>query len=221
MSVRFSEQINELGTALALAQGDLKNPLKDATNPHFKSKYADLAGVIDAVRPIFSEHGLSVSQHPSMEGDIVTVETLVIHKSGQYMLSAVSAPVGKRDAQGVGSAITYCRRYSLAAVAGVAQDDDDGNAAVVKGDKTQTIDAKKPTTQVDDVPLGIAPWTKKDLASVLLPMKSTAELDAFIVANQTQIAADLTDEENQSFLKWFDGHRIQVAKAESLKGAKK
>lgn len=125
-----SDSIKELATALAKAQGQLENASKSSTNPHFKSKYADLAEVINTVRPVFAEHGLSVMQCPSFEAGVVSVETVVMHSSGEWMASTVSAPVSKQDAQGVGSAITYCRRYSLAAVAGIAQEDDDANSAV-------------------------------------------------------------------------------------------
>lgn len=127
-----SDSIKELATALAKAQGQLENASKSSTNPHFKSKYADLAEVINTVRPVFAEHGLSVMQCPSFEAGVVSVETVVMHSSGEWMASTVSAPVSKQDAQGVGSAITYCRRYSLAAVAGIAQEDDDANSAVGK-----------------------------------------------------------------------------------------
>ena len=130
-----SESIKELATALAKAQGQLENASKSSTNPHFKSKYADLAEVINTVRPVFAEHGLSVMQCPSFEAGVVSVETVVMHSSGEWMASTVSAPVSKQDAQGVGSAITYCRRYSLAAVAGIAQEDDDANSEVGKAAK--------------------------------------------------------------------------------------
>jgi len=131
--MQSSEQINELAAALVLAQGEIENASKTSSNPHFKSKYADLAEVINCTRPVFAKHGLAVSQCPSYEGGIVSVETVLIHKSGQWMSSTISSPVSKQDAQGVGSAITYCRRYSLAAVAGIAQEDDDANSAVGKG----------------------------------------------------------------------------------------
>lgn len=125
-----SDQLNELAAALAKAQGEIENASKASQNPHFKSRYADLAEVLNTVRPVFAKHGLSVSQFPSYEGGIVTVETILLHSSGQWMSGSISAPVSKQDAQGVGSATTYCRRYSLAAVAGIAQEDDDANSAV-------------------------------------------------------------------------------------------
>lgn len=125
-----SEQINELATALSKAQGELENASKSSNNPHFKSRYADLAEILNTIRPVFSQHGLAVTQCPSFEGGIASVETVLMHSSGQWISSVISAPCSKQDAQGVGSAITYCRRYALAAVAGIAQEDDDANSAV-------------------------------------------------------------------------------------------
>lgn len=133
-----SEQINELAAALAAAQGEIENASKNAANPHFKSKYADLAEVLNTVRPVFSAHGLSITQFPAFADGLASVETVLLHKSGQWMSGTASAGVTKQDAQGVGSAITYLRRYSLAAVAGIAQEDDDANAAVGSGGKKRT-----------------------------------------------------------------------------------
>jgi len=125
-----SEQINELAVAMAVAQGELENASKNANNPHFKSKYADLAEVLNTVRPVFASHGLSIVQMPSFESGMARVETILMHKSGQWLSNIASAPVGKQDAQGVGSVITYLRRYSVAAFAGIAQEDDDANASI-------------------------------------------------------------------------------------------
>lgn len=138
-----SEQINELATALAKAQAEIENASKNSSNPHFKSKYADLAEVINTVRPVFSGHGLSISQFPSFADGLASVETVLMHSSGQWMSGTASAGVTKQDAQGVGSAITYLRRYSLAAVAGIAQEDDDANAAVGSRPKQQQQQPQK------------------------------------------------------------------------------
>lgn len=127
-----SETIAELACALAAAQGEVENATKNSANPHFRSKYADLAEIINTVRPVFSKHGLAVIQSPSYDGGIVSVTTLLTHKSGQWIRDVASAPASKLDAQGIGSATTYLRRYSLAAFAGIAQEDDDGNAASAK-----------------------------------------------------------------------------------------
>jgi len=125
-----SDSIVELAKALAAAQGELTNASKNAKNPHYKSDYADLGEILNVVRPVFSKHGLGIMQMPDYEAGMVTVKTLVTHASGEYISSDIRLPVGKQDAQGVGGAITYARRYSLAAVAGIGQEDDDGNSAV-------------------------------------------------------------------------------------------
>lgn len=125
-----SESIAALSAALAKAQAEIENASKTANNPHFKSKYADLAEVLNTVRPVMSRHGIAIVQMPSFESGLASVETLMTHSSGEWLSNTCSAPVSKQDAQGVGSAITYLRRYSLASFAGIAQEDDDANAAV-------------------------------------------------------------------------------------------
>ena len=122
--MQMSENINELATALAKAQGEMKNAGKTSDNPFFKSKYADLAEILNAVREPLSKYGLSISQLYDGMGvpdKTITVTTLLMHSSGQYISNSANYPVAKADIQGVGSAITYARRYS--------QEDDDGNAA--------------------------------------------------------------------------------------------
>lgn len=132
-----SESIAALAKALAKAQNEVENAAKNAANQHFRSKYADLAEVLNTVRPVFSANGLAVSQFPSFENGVASVETIITHESGEWMSGISSAPVTKQDAQGVGSATTYLRRYSLAAIAGIAQEDDDGNHAAGKIQKKQ------------------------------------------------------------------------------------
>ena len=119
----------ELFAALAAAQGEIENANKNAANPHFRSKYADLAEVLNTIRPVFAKHGLSLIQSPGFDGSMASVTTVLAHQSGGYMTSTASCVPAKADAQGIGSATTYLRRYSAAAVAGIAQEDDDGNAA--------------------------------------------------------------------------------------------
>ncbi len=123
----------ELFAALAKAQGEVENASKSSNNPHFKSKYADLAEVLNTVRPVFAKNDLSIMQSTAFNGSFVSVTTLVAHKSGGLIYSTASCVPGKTDAQGIGSATTYLRRYSLAAMAGIAQEDDDGNAAAHNG----------------------------------------------------------------------------------------
>ena len=138
-----SESIAALAAALATAQGSMKGAVKDSANPFFKSKYADLASVVEAIRSAFSANGLSYIQtiQPS-DRDEVRVETMILHSSGEWISCGVLAlPVSKVDAQGYGSALTYARRYSLSAAVGVAPEDDDGNAATMA--KPRQIDYSK------------------------------------------------------------------------------
>jgi hypothetical protein len=130
-----SESIKELATALAKAQAEMKNPAFDASNPHFRSKYASLAAVRDVVIPVLAKHGLSISQMPLYDigSGCAGCETIMMHSSGEYQSSTLLLPCDKLNAHGVGSAQTYARRYSLMGFAGVVGDeDDDGNAAVGK-----------------------------------------------------------------------------------------
>jgi len=125
-----SESIAELAKALAKAQGSMGGASKAASNPFFKSKYADLAEVVRALKDEFAENGLSYAQFPLDEGDRIGVETVLMHESGEWMSSKFTVQLTKNDAQGAGAAITYCRRYALQAIAGIPAEDDDGNAAV-------------------------------------------------------------------------------------------
>ena len=125
-----SESIAALAKAIALSQLHVENAMKSSTNPHFKSKYADLAEILNTVRPVFSANGIAIVQTPTFESGVASVETMLCHESGEFISSICSSPVSKQDAQGIGSAITYLRRYSLAAMCGIAQEDDDGQHAV-------------------------------------------------------------------------------------------
>jgi len=122
----------ELCAALAKAQAEMSHAAFDAENTHFRSKYATLASVIDAVRGPLTKHGIAFTQAVHQQQGAVGVETILHHTSGGQLSSGVAwIPLPKADAHALGSALTYGKRYSLALVAGIASDqDDDGNAAV-------------------------------------------------------------------------------------------
>lgn len=134
-----SEQINEIATALSKAQSEIEGAVKDVRNDFFKSKYADLHGVWDACRDALVKNGLSVAQttetplspfsSDKVDDGYITVVTRLMHSSGQWIQGRLRMKPVKPDPQSVGSCITYARRYALAAIVGVAQMDDDGNAA--------------------------------------------------------------------------------------------
>jgi hypothetical protein len=132
--------IAELADALSIAQGQIDAASKGSVNPYFKSKYADLNALREAIREPLAANGLSIMQFASTHNDSVSVETMLAHSSGEYVSSTLSLPVGRKfdkdgnmlplDVQSIGSAITYARRYALSAILSLAADDDDGNAAV-------------------------------------------------------------------------------------------
>jgi len=125
-----SPTIGELAKALAKAQGAMTSAKKSAVNPHFKSKYADLAEVIDSIRKPLSDNGIAFTQlNTTDESGNVSVTTMLMHESGEFIGSTFSARPQQATVQGYGSTITYLRRYSAMAIAGLASDDDDGQAA--------------------------------------------------------------------------------------------
>lgn len=125
-----SDTISELATALAKAQGAIRGASKDSVNPHLKSKYADLASVWQACREALASNGLSIVQLPMDAGaNAVGLTTILLHTSGEYLQSDYSAPLAQNSAQSIGSALTYLRRYALAAMVGVAPEEDDGESA--------------------------------------------------------------------------------------------
>jgi hypothetical protein len=135
--MKHSESLAALAPALAAAQGELSPIVKDSVNPHFRSTYVSLDAILAAVRPVLARHGLSVVQgggtpHTDEAGRAlaVTVRTMLLHGSGEWIANDVLMPLAKQDAQGAGAAITYGRRYGLSALLALAtEEDDDGNAA--------------------------------------------------------------------------------------------
>lgn len=129
--IETSEQIVALTAAIIKVQGGISGVHKNAKNPHFRSSYATLENVIDTARPALQEAGIAFVQAPGMVIDgSVEVTTMLVHESGEWMRSTLHVPLGKRDPQGVGSAITYGCRYSLMAMLGLPPTDDDGEAAM-------------------------------------------------------------------------------------------
>lgn len=115
--------------AMVAAQMACEAVLKGSSNPAFKSRYADLAAVVEAVVPSLNRAGVAVIQSPFNDGDLVTVTTILAHESGATLTNSLSMRPTKSDPQGVGSAITYARRYALLALTGAAPEDDEGNGA--------------------------------------------------------------------------------------------
>lgn len=135
-----SEAITELAAALCKAQGAMGGAVKGKDNPFFKSKYADLSSIIQAIKEPFSKNGLSYTQFPIESEGRIGIETILMHSSGEWLSQSFTVQLTKQDAQGAGSAITYCRRYGLQAVAGIPSEDDDGNGASNKRAQAPAVD---------------------------------------------------------------------------------
>ena len=121
--------MKQIASALVKAQKAFGPALKTATNPHFKSRYADLAACVEAVIEGLNSAGIALVQRTSLDDAGVTVETVFVHESGEMLeCGKLNVPAAKHDPQGYGSALTYARRYSLMAACGIAPEDDDGNA---------------------------------------------------------------------------------------------
>lgn len=163
----------QIMTAFVKAQKAFAPALKTSTNPHYRSRYADLAACVEAVIDALNANGIALIQktHDSENG--VAVETLLIHESGEHISGGIlHVPASKRDPQGYGSALTYARRYSLMATCGIAPEDDDGNSSS-KPDKAEEIEAAKKLIRscqtLNDLQrkwISLSPDTQKAIVSV-------------------------------------------------------
>lgn len=161
--MKKSETLTEFSKAFAKTQQEMKQPLKDANNPFFKSKYVPLENVVEAITESASKNGLSFTQFPSSdEAGNVTVGTLVMHSSGEWIeYDPIKMKPVKNDPQSIGSAITYAKRYALSAIFGITSDqDDDGNEA------TQT--KKQQPKKVNDPVISVekANYYLKEIAAI-------------------------------------------------------
>jgi hypothetical protein len=133
-----------IAAAFVKAKKSFAPAMKDKTNPHFRSKYADLGNCIDAVDDALLENGIAFFQETFEDESGVTVETVFLHESGEMLrCGKLHVPASKQDPQGYGSALTYCRRYSLMAACGIAPEDDDGNEATAKTVAEKAASAKR------------------------------------------------------------------------------
>lgn len=167
--MKRSETLTKLAPAIVKAQGQIDGAIKNAKNPHLKNRYADLGAVWDACREALQANSLAVLQMPCPSDDgRLHLETVLMHESGEYIASEIALPLPKQDPQGAGSAITYARRYGLAAMLGIVQEDDDGEAASQRPQQRQPAAARKPFQELEALlaergysPAGFAKWWNK------------------------------------------------------------
>ena len=146
--------------AFVKAQSGFAPALKTSTNPHFRSKYVQLSGCIEAVVDALNAAGIGLIQRTSEDSTGVTVETIFVHESGEMMeCGKLHVPASKQDAQGYGSALTYARRYSLMAACGIAPEDDDGNGArkAKEDEEKAKAEAKTPAPKVSATKTDLVP----------------------------------------------------------------
>jgi hypothetical protein len=133
-----------LYAALSAAQATIGHASKDATNPHFKSRYASLPAVLDAIRQPFADHGLCLIQAPSLSDSTLSVETIIAHKEGGTISCVLSCSLADAKPQTVGSAISYLRRYGAMALAGVAAADEDDDGEKAQGGRSNNGQSPAP-----------------------------------------------------------------------------
>lgn len=133
--MEHSESITKIAAALVKVAGEIEDPRKTGENPHYGNRYADLTEVVNTARAALHKNGIALMQSPGMEDGLCTVETFLLHESGEWIRGTACSPLSKQDPQGVGSATTYLRRYSLLSLLGLGQQDDDGEGAVDRSKK--------------------------------------------------------------------------------------
>jgi hypothetical protein len=195
----MNAKTNTLAAAYVAAFAEIEGAAKSAKNPHYKSKYADLPSVIAAIKPALLRHGLAFWQLCEPSEDGVTVETILVHMSGEERsLGKLFVPANKRDAQGFGSAQTYARRFSLQTAFGVPAEDDDGNAAST-GLKQQ-LEAS--------VEMGKQPAHSKlktELRGFVHEMEGIGDWDEWIALRETRETKALLANVQENLPQWWDG----------------
>ena len=186
--MNHSDSIKAIAPAIVAAQAELKAAPKDTTNPFFKSKYADLGGCMDTLRPVLAAHKLALIQSPSVGGEIVSVETTLLHDSGEWISCMLSCHPKDNGPQSIGSAITYLRRYGLALPGLVTEADDDGNAA-------QPAPKSHPAPKPAPTPTDAAKTAARDAMLADMPvMQPTPPAFALTDAQKTALTAALAKE---------------------------
>jgi len=178
--MKMSETITELAGALAKAQGQIDDAAKGSENPYYKSRYADLASVRGVIREPLANNDLAIIQAPRVVQGGAEVETMLVHKSGEFISETLYMPAGKNDPHGYASAITYARRIGIMSLLALAAYDDDGNTAVdsVKG----APEKKKPSA---DVMVAANNAAKEGTPALTAWWRSLSKEDRALIDNET------------------------------------
>jgi len=178
--MKMSDSIAEIAGALAAAQGQIDDASKSSENPYFKSKYADLAAVRAVIREPLANNGLAIIQAPRTVQGGAEVETVLVHKSGEFISEVLFMPAGKSDPHGYASAITYARRIGIMSLLALAAYDDDGNTAV---DSVKNAPEKKKPSA--DVMVAANKAAKEGTAALTAWWQSLSKDDRALIDNET------------------------------------
>ncbi|MBQ2594692.1 MAG: ERF family protein [Candidatus Riflebacteria bacterium] len=174
--MKTSENINEIAGALGKAQMEINPAAYDAQNPHFRSRYATLASVMQSCRAALSKNQIAVVQGTIVSDKNVTVTTMLIHSSGQFISDDITIPIVQNTAQAIGSALTYGRRYGLSALVGIVSDeDDDANEAMPPVSTTENKEVKFTPQKGNQTSNNNAPQTAKTEVKVVKQPKEVSE----------------------------------------------
>ena len=182
--MKTSESITKIAPSLVAAQEEIRFAIKDSTNPHFKSRYADLGSVIDAVKKSLNDNGIAFLQTPTeSQNGTLALSTRLIHNSGEWIEDTATCPLQKNDPQGYGSALTYLRRYSLSSICGLYQDDDDGESTRMKPeDYIKKIQSSRTLTEL-----------QTNFGAVFAEIKNDSALTKAVVAEKDKLKIMLQD----------------------------
>jgi len=202
-----SPTLGELTKALVKVQSELKSVKKEAENPFFHSKYAELSSVLDVVRKPLADNGLAIVQVTSATEGGDTLDTILLHTSGEWISGKLSLNPVKNDPQGIGSAITYARRYTLMAMLGVAAEDDDGEAASDNTPKSQQAKSQPPKEQKEFNPQTIsqAQITKIFAAAKEKHLSDTKIHDYLMRKYGVESTKDLTKSQASELIEKIEG----------------
>ena len=213
-AIRWEGDRSTFAKAFVAAQKGMESIKKASSNPAFKSKYADLAEVVEAVVPALNEAGIGVMQFPAFDGEIVSITTVFLHESGASITGTLDLRPSKTDPQGVGSATTYGRRYSLLAMSGMAPEDDDGNAASGPRQEQQRLEPVRREEQHRPAALVAAE------AAIML-CDTVAACDEWSAKNKDMLDGIDDDGVYQAILRFWKNRRAALAPAKVENQAKR
>lgn len=198
MTAHSKVEAATLASAMAAAFGEIEGATKSANNPHFKSKYADITAVIEAIKPALIKHGLFFTQHPQPSENGITVETVLHHAGGEHLsLGSLFVPANKNDAQGFGSALTYARRYALVTAFGVPVEDDDGNAAARGTQQASAVSPPQPKEPAHSK-------LKTELRLFVREMEGCGDWDSWVCYRDSPEAQRILKECREKLPAWWE-----------------